>query len=140
MCSLSTDDDAAVLLVDDDPRTLELLEETLRSAGYETQSVRTGARALEVLSSKFVSAVLLDLLMPGMDGFQVIRHIRQEPTLKKLPILVMTGKTLTQEEMALLSRETEAVFHKNSSWQKELVAEVDRVIHNAKQAKAAGQS
>ena len=135
-----TDDDAAVLLVDDDPRTLELLEETLRSAGYETQSVRTGARALEVLSSKFVSAVLLDLLMPGMDGFQVIRHIRQEPTLKKLPILVMTGKTLTQEEMALLSRETEAVFHKNSSWQKELVAEVDRVIHNAKQAKAAGQS
>ncbi len=72
------DDDAAILLVDDDPTTLELLEETLRSAGYETQSVQSGARALEVLSSKLVSAVLLDLLMPGMDGFEVIRHIRKE--------------------------------------------------------------
>ena len=74
---LQGDDDAAILLVDDDPKTLELLEETLRSAGYETQSVQSGARALEVLSSKLVSAVLLDLLMPGMDGFEVIRHIRE---------------------------------------------------------------
>ncbi|MGA8540621.1 MAG: PAS domain S-box protein, partial [Terriglobales bacterium] len=58
----TTDDDAAILLVDDDVKTLELLEETLRSGGYETQSVQTGARALEVLSSKLVGAVLLDLL------------------------------------------------------------------------------
>ena len=93
------DDDAEILLVDDDPKTLELLEETLRSAGYETQSVQSGARALEVLSSKLVSAVLLDLLMPGMDGFEVIRHVRQEATLKDLPIFVMTAKTLTQEEI-----------------------------------------
>ena len=56
--------------MDDDPTTLELLEQALRSAGYETQSVRSGARALEVLSSKVVGAVLLDLLMPGMDGFR----------------------------------------------------------------------
>jgi CheY-like chemotaxis protein len=53
----AADDDASILLVDDDPRTLELFEETLRSAGYETQSVQSGARALEVLSSKIVSAV-----------------------------------------------------------------------------------
>src|SRR5438105_7941279 len=52
------DDDAAILLVDDDPKALELLAETLRSAGYETQSVQSGRRALEVLSSKLVSAVL----------------------------------------------------------------------------------
>ena len=53
MCHLQTDDEAAILLVDDDPTTLELLEETLRSAGYETQSVQSGARALEVLSSNW---------------------------------------------------------------------------------------
>src|SRR6266446_8929596 len=100
------DDDAALLLVDDDPRTLELLEETLRSAGYETQSVQSGARALEVLSSKLVSAVLLDLLMPGMDGFELIRHVREQPTLKELPIFVMTGKTLAEKEIDLLTRET----------------------------------
>src|SRR5207302_6796577 len=114
------DDDATILLVDDDPGTLVMLEETLRSAGYETQSVRSGTRALEVLSSKLVSAVLLDLLMPGMDGFEVIRHIREEATLRELPILVMTAKSLAQKEIALLSRETQALLQKNGSWQQQL--------------------
>ena len=134
-----TDDDAAILLVDDDPKTLELLEETLRSAGYETQSVQSGARALEVLSSKLVSAVLLDLLMPGMDGFEVIRHVREQATLKELPILVMTAKTLAQEEIALLSRETQALFQKNGSWRQQLMVEVGRVVQGRKRAKSAGQ-
>ncbi|HEV3208390.1 MAG TPA: response regulator [Terriglobales bacterium] len=136
----SNDDDAAILLVDDDPRTLELLEETLRSAGYETQSVQSGARALEVLSSKLVSAVLLDLLMPGIDGFEVIRHVRKEATLKELPIFVMTGKTLAQEEIALLTRETQALFQKNGSWQQQLIVEVGRVVRGRKLARSAGQS
>ncbi len=134
-----TDDDAAILLVDDDPKTLELLAETLRSAGYETQSVQSGARALEVLSSKVVSAVLLDLLMPGMDGFEVIRHVREQAVLKELPILVMTAKTLAQEEIALLSRETQALLQKNGSWQQQLMVEVGRVVQDRKRAKSAGQ-
>ncbi len=134
------DDDAAILLVDDDPKTLELLEETLRSAGYETQSVQSGKRALEVLSSKLVSAVLLDLLMPGMDGFEVIRHVRQDAALKQLPIFVMTGKSLTPEESDLLARETQALLLKNGSWQKQLVAEVERVIRGRKLARSAAQS
>ena len=136
----TADDNAAILLVDDDPRTLELLQETLGSAGYETQSVQSGARALEVLSSKLVSAVLLDLLMPGMDGFEVIRHVRQEARLKDLPILVMTAKSLTQDESALLSRETQALFQKNGPWQQQLIAEVGRVVQGRKRAKSAGQS
>src|ERR1700758_1666301 len=133
------DDDATILLVDDDPKTLELLQETLRSAGYETQSVQSGARALEVLSSKLVNAVLLDLLMPGMDGFEVIRHVRKQATLKELPILVMTAKTLAPEEIALLSRETQALLQKSGSWQQQLMAEVGRVVQGRKRAKSAGQ-
>jgi CheY-like chemotaxis protein len=135
-----TDDDAAILLVDDDPRTLELLEETLRSAGYETQSVRSGARALEVLSSKLVGAVMLDLLMPGMNGFEVIRHIRQVPNLRELPVFVMTAKTLTAEECDLLNRETQAMFQKNGSWHQQLLIEVDRQVRKRERGKAAGQS
>jgi two-component system, sensor histidine kinase and response regulator len=122
------DDDAAILLVDDDPRTLELLEQTLRAAGYETQSVRSGARALEVLSSKLIGAVMLDLLMPGMDGFEVIRHIRNQETLRDLPIFVMTGKTLTTEELVLLGHETQAWFQKDGSWQNQLVSEIHRAL------------
>ncbi len=137
---LQGDDDSEILLVDDDPRTLEMLEETLRSAGYETQSVQSGARALEVLSSKLVSAVLLDLLMPGMDGFEVIRYLRQDPALKELPIFVMTGKSLTPEESALLARDTQALLRKNGSWQQQLIVELARVFQRRPQAKSAGQS
>jgi signal transduction histidine kinase/CheY-like chemotaxis protein len=134
------DDDEAILLVDDDPATLELLSEILRSAGYETQSVQSGKRALEVLSSKLVSAVLLDLLMPGMDGFEVIRHVRQDAALKELPIFVMTSKSLTAEESDLLARDTQALLLKNGTWQQQLVAEVERVIQGRKLARSAGQS
>ncbi len=134
------DDHAAILLVDDDPKTLELLEEILRKAGYETQSVQSGAKALEVLSSKIVSAVLLDLMMPSMDGFELIRHMREQATLKELPIFVMTAKTLTQEEITLLGRETKALFQKSGSWQQQLIVEVGRVVRGRTLAKSAGQS
>jgi signal transduction histidine kinase/DNA-binding response OmpR family regulator len=134
------DDDSAILLVDDDPKALELLEEALRSAGYETQGVCSGARALEVLANKVVGAILLDLLMPGMDGFQVIRHVREEPALKELPILVMTAKNLTPDEIALLNRETQGLLQKDGSWKNQLIAELARVIRGHKLAKSAGQS
>jgi CheY-like chemotaxis protein len=119
---------------------LELLQEALRSAGYETQGVRSGTRALEVLANKVVGAILLDLLMPGMDGFQVIRHVRQEPALKELPILVMTAKHLSPDEIAVLRRETQGLLQKDGSWKQQLIAEVDRVIRGHKRAKSAGQS
>ncbi|MGA7591012.1 MAG: response regulator, partial [Candidatus Sulfotelmatobacter sp.] len=134
------DDDSSILLVDDDPKALELLQEILRSAGYETQGVRSGTRALEVLANKVVGAILLDLLMPGMDGFQVIRHVRQEPVLKELPILVMTAKNLNSEEIALLNRETQGFLKKDGSWKQHLITEIDRVVRGHKLAKGAGQS
>jgi CheY-like chemotaxis protein len=135
-----SDEKKAILLVDDDPETLELLEETLRSAGYETESARSGKRAMEVLSSTHVSAVLLDLLMPGMDGFEVIRHVRQEPTLRELPIFVMTAKNLTGDELVILNRDAQAIFPKNGSWQKQLIFELGRVFEGRKLAESVVQS
>jgi CheY-like chemotaxis protein len=132
-------DESAVLLVDDDPKNLELLSETLRSAGYETQSVQSGTRALEVLSSKIVDAVLLDLLMPEMDGFEVIRHIRSRTELQKLPVFVMTGKNLTSEERDLLKSHTQALFQKDGPWQKQLITEIARVLNVGERARAARQ-
>jgi signal transduction histidine kinase/DNA-binding response OmpR family regulator len=133
------DEDSSILLVDDDPKALELLEEALRSAGYETQAVRSGTRALEVLANKVVGAILLDLLMPGMDGFQVIRHVRQEPAFRELPILVMTAKKLSQDEIALLNRDTQGLLQKSGSWKEQLIAEVARVVRGRERAQSAGQ-
>jgi PAS domain S-box-containing protein len=134
------DEESSILLVDDDPKALELMEEVLRSAGYETQAVRSGTRALEVLANKVVGAILLDLMMPGMDGFQVIHHVRQEPAFKELPILVMTAKNLRQDEIAILNRETQGLLQKDHSSHEQLIAEVGRVIRGRVLAKSAGQS
>jgi PAS domain S-box-containing protein len=134
------DDDASILLVDDDPKTLELLQESLRSAGYETQTVQSGARALEVLASKLVGAVVVDLMMPGMDGFEVIRHIRGEPNLAKLPVFVMTAKSLTQDELTLLNSETQALIRKDGSWHQRVLGEISQAIQGRTMAKAATQS
>ncbi|MGA9687085.1 MAG: hypothetical protein WBQ81_10050, partial [Candidatus Sulfotelmatobacter sp.] len=75
-----------------------------------------------------------------MDGFQVIRHVRQEPVLKELPILVMTAKNLNSEEIALLNRETQGFLKKDGSWKQHLITEIDRVVRGHKLAKGAGQS
>jgi PAS domain S-box-containing protein len=132
--------DAAVLVVDDDASTRELLNDILRSAGYQTRCVMNGREALSALSSVPVSAILLDLLMPDMDGFQVIQEVRQNAKLKEIPILVMTAKNLTKDEIALLNRDTQVLLQKDGSWQRQLVAEVGKVIKRRKRATAAGRT
>jgi CheY-like chemotaxis protein len=131
-------EESTILLVDDDTTALELLEETLRSAGYKTESVQSGAKALAVLSSREVGAVLLDLLMPDMDGFQVLSHIRRSPVLKELPVLVMTAKSLSAHELEILGRDTQALFRKDGSWQQQLLAEVDHSIRGQNRVHTAG--
>jgi PAS domain S-box-containing protein len=127
---------SSILLVDDDFRTLELLQEALRSSGYQAQSVQNGASALEVLGSASISAVVLDLMMPGMDGFEVIRHIRQKHMLRDLPIFVMTAKSLTAAELNLLSSETQAFIQKEGSWRQQLLFEIDQAIKGQGQTMA----
>jgi CheY-like chemotaxis protein len=78
--------------------------------------------------------------VPGMDGFEVLRHIRKEAALKELPIFVMTAKSLTQDELVLLNRETQALFQKHGSWQQQLIVEIGRVVQGRKLAKSAAQS
>jgi hypothetical protein len=65
--------------------------------------------------------------------------VREQPTLKELPILVLTGKILSPEDIALLTRETQALFQKNGSWQQQLLDEVARVLQGRKRATSAGQ-
>jgi PAS domain S-box-containing protein len=125
-------DNKAILVIDDDLHNLELLEGALRAAGYQTYSAQNGTQALEILSSQLVQAVLLDLLMPGMDGFHVIRRLRRKPFPKELPIFVMTAKNLTRRERELLSRRTQGLFEKSGRWQQELISEIGRALGTSK--------
>jgi CheY-like chemotaxis protein len=127
----------AVLAVDDDLNTLRLLDEILSSAGYEPISAASGQEALAMLSQVEVDAILLDLLMPEMDGFEVLRQIKSNPKLRDIPILVLTAKELTEQDLQVLTPRTSAVYQKGASWKEDLVAQLRRMAARKAEAKAA---
>jgi DNA-binding response OmpR family regulator len=101
-----------VLVVDDDPGALKLVAATLKQLGYETRGERDGAAALRAFREKPPSAVILDLIMPGMNGFEFLEHIRAEPAGRRVPVIVWTVKDLTAEERTFLRASAQAVVSK----------------------------
>ncbi|WP_342378467.1 response regulator [Myxococcus stipitatus] len=89
-----------VLVVDDDAATRELVSRNLRRAGFSTAEARNGEDALLKARVSPPSLVVLDLMMPNLDGFEVLRRLRAEKL--QVPVVVLTGKSLTSDEEALL--------------------------------------
>ena len=81
-----------ILTLDDEPHILELLEYNLAKAGYKVLRAETGEKGLEVLRSAQVDLVLLDCMLPGMDGMEVLREIRADLQLSLLPVMMLTAK------------------------------------------------
>ncbi|PYX69452.1 MAG: hypothetical protein DMG72_20840 [Acidobacteria bacterium] len=129
-----------ILVVDDDPKTLDLVSDILRSVGYTPHAVASGKEALQLISEVPMRAILLDLMMPEMDGFEVLSQIKKDPALSDIPVFVVTAKDLTDAEIELLKREARALVRKNGSWKGDLLAQVRKVVGNSKLAKSAGQS
>ena len=83
--------DATVLVVDDVPQNVRLLDAVLTSHGYRVVTADSGERALGLLTAEAPDLVLLDIFMPGMDGHEVCRRIRQEPATAFLPVVMITA-------------------------------------------------
>jgi PAS domain S-box-containing protein len=83
-------DKPVILIVDDEPQNIELLEAYLVPQGYEIVKAANGEEALGKLSDNQIDLILLDVKMPGMDGFEVTRRVRQDNTHRLLPIILVT--------------------------------------------------
>src|SRR4030042_4616288 len=83
-------DKPVILIVDDQPQNIELLEAYLVPQGYEIVKATSGKEALEKLTCNQIDLALLDVMMPGMDGFEVTRRVRQDNTHRLLPIILVT--------------------------------------------------
>ncbi len=84
-------DKPVILIVDDQPQNIELLEAYFVTEGYETITAINGEEALVKLSENQIDLILLDVKMPGMDGFEVTRRIRQDTKHQLLPIILVTS-------------------------------------------------
>ncbi|HEX3209864.1 MAG TPA: response regulator, partial [Geminicoccaceae bacterium] len=121
---------AEVVVVDDDPATRDVLRRTLGREGWTVAEAEDGYDALALLerSTPPPAVVVLDLMMPGMDGFQVLEAIRRSGTWREVPVVVVTAKDLTRDELLWLRTNAEDVFQKSSYNRRELIALVDDLI------------
>ena len=118
-----------VLIVDDDLETRELLADTLMNEGHTPLTARYAAEALRILSTSRVDAVVLDLLLPGRSGFEVLSDIRADPKLARIPVLVLTVKDLTERERQALTDQGAQIFAKGVGWRQKLLEQLRRLRH-----------
>ena len=88
---------ANLLLVEDDAMIGAAVEGALKDAAYAADWVRNGQTALSTLACQHYDLVLLDLMMPGMDGWEVLRRIRADAALQHMPVIILTAKALAQD-------------------------------------------
>src|ERR1035437_696018 len=92
-------DKPVILVVDDQAQNVELLEAYLVLHGYEIVKAANGEEALGKLSGNQIDLILLDVMMPGMDGFEVTRRVRQDNTQRLLPIILVTALRETENRV-----------------------------------------
>jgi pilus assembly protein CpaE len=89
-----------ILIVDDDPQTVKYLSIFVKRLGYEPLEALEGMQALKLAHAQHPDIILLDVMMPGMDGFEVARSLRRHPETALIPILMFTAKTQVEDKLA----------------------------------------
>jgi PAS domain S-box-containing protein len=113
-----------LLVVDDDPQIVDLVCQLLEGEPYEIVSAADGQVALAAIARRRPDVILLDLLMPGMDGFALIEQLHQDPKFQQIPVIVLTAKTLTAPEQAFLDQSVRTVIQKRGLDRDTLIQEL----------------
>ncbi len=106
------DQTATILVVDDDPSYNALMQLVLSGQGYAVETARGGAEAIELVSKKGADLILLDLMMPDVDGFQVLRHLKASTDFCRIPVFVISALTDPETKRNVLSLGADEFFDK----------------------------
>ncbi|MFZ4783136.1 MAG: response regulator [Armatimonadaceae bacterium] len=114
--NLPASSETEILIVEDDRDTRELLQRTLEREGWKVITATDGVNAIELLAgaTRVPDLVLLDLMMPRLDGFGVLDAIRKNPLWASIPVVILTAKDLTIDERMLLSQSSAAILEKGA--------------------------
>jgi signal transduction histidine kinase/CheY-like chemotaxis protein len=119
---------ARVLVVEDDPASSEMMKRLLTNAKCDVAAAKNGVEALKQLEASQPDLMLLDLMMPEMDGFEVVAKVRNDARWRSIPIVVITAKDLTDEDRARLNGGVARVFRKGSIAREELLRELRQLL------------
>ena len=120
-----------ILVVDDDASIRELTNRILLAQGYNVDTAVDGSAALEQISSNSYDLVLLDIQMPGLDGFEVCRKIRQQRQLARLPLIFLSGSEMTDDMLTEVKESGASMFMMKPY----NIAELNRAVANAIESK-----
>ncbi|MDW6020415.1 response regulator [Mesorhizobium sp. BAC0120] len=123
-----------VLVVDDDQSTRAMLRRMLVKEGWRVREAANGAEGLEQLARAVPAVMLLDLMMPEVDGFEVLRAVRQAAAWRDIPVVIVTSKDLTRDELEWLRGHAMDVFQKGAYSRAELIATVRAMVDAARVA------
>jgi CheY-like chemotaxis protein len=117
-----------VLVVEDDAQIREMLRRILTKEGWLVSEAEHGRVALERIAENRPELILLDLMMPEMDGFQFIEELRKQEAWRSIPIIVVTAKDLTEEDRLRLNGYVEKVLQKGAYGREALLAEIRDLV------------
>lgn len=101
---LSDNNVKTILLVDDSEPAIIQMKDFLEESGYKILTAQNGQRALDIISQTIPDAIILDLMMPDIDGFDVLKTIRNAEATAQIPVLILTAKHITKEDLKFLTR------------------------------------
>ena len=124
---------ALILVVDDEPHIIKMVEFKLRNQGYETISAVDGNQALEMALTRKPDLILLDVMMPGLDGFQVLSKLKAQEETKELPVIMLTAKGQERDVVTGFGKGADDYIIKPFSFP-ELIARVNRALSKGENA------
>ncbi len=110
-----------VLVVDDEPANLELVEAQLKPAGFEVLRANGGREGIDMARSQHPNLILLDLMMPDVNGFDVVERLRADDATRAIPIMVLTSKVLNESDKRILNGHVAGIFKRDSDAGAELI-------------------
>ena len=122
------EDICPVLLVEDNPEIRELMARALEKAGWAVSEAGNGQEALDIMASLQPRLILLDLMMPVMDGFSFLAAMRARPEWRHIPVIVVTAKDLTGDDRIRLTGMVEEVLEKNACTREQLLEHVSEAV------------
>ena len=121
-------DSHSVLIVEDDEVTSEMLKKNLEKNNFKVKTATNGKKGLEVVKNPKPGLILLDLMMPEMDGFEFAEQLRENKDWIDIPIVVITAKDLSKEDHSRLKGNVETIMQKGSYSKDQLLSEVSEHI------------